>query len=33
VTFTPQEKGAIIAKVILAKASTTVYVCPELDVT
>jgi hypothetical protein len=33
VTFTPQEKGAILAKVILAKASTTVYVCPKLDVT
>lgn len=33
VTFTPQEKGFIHAVVKLAKASTTVYVCPELDVT
>jgi hypothetical protein len=30
VTFTPQEKGPIIARVYLAKASTTVYVCPEI---
>lgn len=33
VTFTPQEKGFIQAVVKLAKASTTVYVCPKLDVT
>jgi hypothetical protein len=33
VTFTPQEKGYIHAVVKLAKASTTVYVCPKLDVT
>lgn len=33
VTFTPQEKGFIHAAVKLAKASTTVYVCPKLDVT
>lgn len=33
VTFTPQEKGFIHATVKLAKASTTVYVCPKLDVT
>jgi hypothetical protein len=30
VTFTPQEKGFIHATVKLAKASTTVYVCPKL---
>jgi hypothetical protein len=33
VTFTPQEKGYIHATVKLAKASTTVYACPLLDVT
>ncbi len=33
VTFTPQEKGFIHAVVKLAKASTTVYVDPELTVT
>lgn len=33
VTFTPQEKGYIHARVVLAKASTTVYVDPELTVT
>lgn len=33
VTFTPQEKGFIHARVVLAKASTTVYVCPKADVT
>jgi hypothetical protein len=33
VTFTPQEKGFIQATVKLAKSSTTVYVCPKLDVT
>lgn len=32
VTFTPQEKGMIYARVMLAKASTTVYVCPKLTV-
>lgn len=30
VTFTPQEKGMIRAKVCLAKASTTMYVCPKV---
>lgn len=29
VTFTPQEKGYVIARVVLAKASKTVYVCPK----
>ena len=33
VTFTPQEKGFIHAKVMLAKPSTTVYVCPKASVT
>ena len=33
VTFTPQEKGFVHAKVILAKPSTTVYVCPKASVT
>lgn len=33
VTFTPQEKGYIHAVVKLAKASTTVYVDPELTIT
>lgn len=28
VTFTPQKKGAYIIRPVLAKASTTVYVCP-----
>ncbi len=32
VTFTPQEKGFIHAKVHLAKASYTVYIDPELQV-
>jgi hypothetical protein len=32
VTFTPQEKGFVHARVHLAKASTTVYVCPKLSV-
>lgn len=32
VTFTPQEAGYLQAKVILAKASTTVYVDPKLQV-
>lgn len=31
VTFTPQEAGHIIGRVMLAKASTTVYVDPELE--
>ena len=33
VTFTPQEKGFVHAKVMLAKPSTTVYVCPKASVT
>jgi hypothetical protein len=33
VTFTPQEKGYLQATVVLAKASTTMYVCPKMDVT
>jgi hypothetical protein len=32
-SVTPQEKGVFIARVCLAKASTTVYVCPKVDVT
>jgi hypothetical protein len=32
VTFTPQQKGFISAVVKLAKPSTTVYVCPKLEV-
>jgi len=32
VTFTPQEKGFIQAKVRVAKPSTTIYVCPQLEV-
>jgi hypothetical protein len=32
VTFTPQEKGLIIARVCMAKASYTVYVDPELQI-
>lgn len=32
VTFTPQEKGFYIARVVLAKASKTVYVCPKATV-
>lgn len=32
VTFTPQEKGFIHAKVVMAKASKTCYVCPKLTV-
>ena len=31
-SFTPQEKGYVIARVVLAKASTTVYVDPKLTV-
>ena len=31
VAFTPQEKGPIICRVYLAKASTTMYVCPKVD--
>jgi hypothetical protein len=30
VTFTPQEKGLIRARVMLAKASTTLYFCPKV---
>ena len=33
VTFTAQEKGFVHAKVMLAKPSTTVYVCPKASVT
>lgn len=33
VTFTPQNKGPILLKVVLAKASKTIYVCPEAVVT
>jgi hypothetical protein len=33
VSFTPQQKGFIHATVKLARASTTVYVCPKLEVT
>jgi hypothetical protein len=32
VTFTPQEKGLIIARVCVAKSSYTLYVDPELQV-
>lgn len=32
VTFTPQEKGIVRARVCLAKASTTMYVCPKITV-
>jgi hypothetical protein len=32
VSFTPQEKGFIVATIRLAKASTTMYACPKLDV-
>lgn len=32
VSFTPQEKGPIQARVMLARASTTVYVCPKIDI-
>ena len=31
VSFTPQEKGPIKFRVMLAKASTTLYVCPKVD--
>lgn len=33
VTFTPQEKGIARVRVCVAKASTTVYYCPEVDKT
>lgn len=33
VTFTPQEAGYVIGRVMLAKASTTVYVDPQLTLT
>lgn len=33
VSFTPQEKGYIHARVCLAKASYTVYACPKIDIT
>ena len=32
VTFTPAEKGPFRVRVLLAKASTTVYVCPKAEV-
>lgn len=32
VTFTPAKKGEIIVRAMLAKASTTMYVCPKPDV-
>lgn len=32
VTFTPQEKGFVHAKVMLARPNTTVYVCPKASV-
>lgn len=32
VTFTPQEKGPIAIRVHLAKASTTMYVCPKVTI-
>lgn len=32
VTFTPQQKGAFIARVVLAKASKTVYVDPKITI-
>lgn len=32
VTFTPQEKGFIQARVRVARSSTTIYVCPMLEV-
>lgn len=31
VTFTPQEKGFVHARVCIAKASKTLYVCPKLE--
>ncbi len=32
VSFTPQEKGVIRARIHLAKPSTTMYVCPKLEI-
>lgn len=32
VTFTPQEKGFVHARVVMAKASKTCYVCPKMTV-
>lgn len=32
VTFTPQEKGPVIIKVVVGKASQTVYVCPKVAI-
>jgi hypothetical protein len=32
VTFTPQEKGFIHARVVMAKASKTAYICPKIRV-
>jgi hypothetical protein len=31
VSFTPQEKGWVTCRVLVAKASTTVYVCPKVE--
>jgi len=31
-TFTPQEKGPLVARVMLAKPSYTIYVCPKVTV-
>lgn len=33
VSFTPQEKGFIVAKVHVGKPSATVYICPKLEIT
>lgn len=33
VSVTPQEKGPILVRVMLAKASTTMYFCPKVDIT
>lgn len=33
VAFTPQEKGPVKVRVMLAKASTTMYFCPKVDLT
>ena len=33
VTFTPAEKGPVRLRVMLAKASTTMYFCPKADIT
>lgn len=33
IAFTPQEKGPVRVRVMLAKASTTMYFCPKVDIT